>query len=100
VRLSQAYDHANKGDDLVAENQFSDAMEEYAKAARTAPEIDELRFWQGVTLLDKGRKKDALPLLIGAFRARKQWKEVFATLPAYGLLHAEPSVMKSILARR
>lgn len=100
LRLSQAYDHANRGDDLVAENRFSDAMKEYAMAARTAPEIEELKFWQGVTLLGKGRRKEALPLLIGAFRARKQWREVFASLPSYGLLHAEKRVVKSILARR
>lgn len=100
VRLGKAYDHANKGDDLVAEDRFSEAMEEYAKAARGAPEIEELKFWQGVTLLDKGRKDDALPLLIEAFRARKQWREVFACLPSYGLLHAKTEVMNSILARR
>ncbi len=100
VRLSQAYDHANKGDDLVAESRFSDAMKEYALAARGAPEIEELRFWQGVTLLDKGRLKQALPLLVGAFRARRQWRQVFASLPDYGLLHAEERVVKSILARR
>ncbi len=100
LRLSQAYDHANKGDDLVAENRFSDAMKEYALAAGGAPEIEELRFWQGVTLLDKGRLKQAIPLLIGAFRARRQWREVFASLPDYGLLHAEERVVKSILARR
>ncbi|MDA4120145.1 MAG: DUF1028 domain-containing protein [Thaumarchaeota archaeon] len=100
VRLSQAYDHANKGDDLVAEKRFSDAMKEYSLAAKSAPEIVELRFWQGVTLLDKGRSKQALPLLIGAFRARRQWREVFASLPSYGLLHAEERVVKSILARR
>jgi uncharacterized Ntn-hydrolase superfamily protein len=100
LRLSQAYDHANKGDDLVAEDRFSDAMREYARAARTAPEIEELRFWQGVTLLDKGRRKEAIPLLVGAFRERKEWREVFASLPAYGLLHVEKSVVKSILARR
>jgi uncharacterized Ntn-hydrolase superfamily protein len=99
VRLGQAYDHANRGDDLVAKNRFSEALEEYAMAAHGAPEIDELKFWQGVTLLDKGRRKDALPLLIGAFRARKQWREVFACLPSYGLLHAREDVVKSILAR-
>jgi uncharacterized Ntn-hydrolase superfamily protein len=99
VRLGKAYDHANRGDDLVSENRFSEAMKEYAMAARTAPEIEELKFWQGVTLLDKGRRKEALPLLIGAFRVRKQWKEVFAALPSYGLLHVEERVVKSILAR-
>ena len=100
VRLSQAYDHANKGDDLVSEKRFSDAMKEYALAAKGAPEIEELRFWQGVTLLDKGRLKQALPLLVGAFRARRQWREVFASLPSYGLLHAEERVVRSILASR
>lgn len=98
VAMGEAYDHANRGDDLVTENKFSEALKEYSLAAKGAPEIEELKFWQGVTLLDRGRREEALPLLMTAFKAREQWKEVFAYLPRYGLLHADDEVVRSILA--
>ncbi len=98
VRINEAYDHANRGDDLVTENRFSEALKEYSLAAERAPEIEELKFWQGVTLLDRGRKEEAVPLLLQAFKSRGQWKEVFSCLPAYGLLHVSDEVLTSILA--
>jgi uncharacterized Ntn-hydrolase superfamily protein len=97
VGINVAYDHANRGDDLVAEGRFDDALVEYSLAAKKAPEIEELRFWQGVTLLDQGRREAALPLLREAFRARRQWKEVFASLPRYGLLKVDDEVLRSII---
>ncbi len=87
IGISNAYDHANRGDDLMAEKKFAQAMTEYSLAAEGAPEIEELRFWQGVTLLDLGHEKEAAPLILGAFRARREWRRVFEALPKYGLLH-------------
>jgi uncharacterized Ntn-hydrolase superfamily protein len=98
VRIGEAYDHANRGDDLVTEGRFSDALREYKAAAEGAPEIEELKFWQGVTLLDRGKRKEAIPLLRSAFRSRDQWRDVFACLPMYGLLRVDDEVMAKILA--
>jgi uncharacterized Ntn-hydrolase superfamily protein len=98
LRIHEAYDHANHGDDLVTEGKFGEALGEYKMAAEKAPEIEELTFWHGVTLLDKGRTKEAAPLLRQAFEVRKEWKKVLSTLPDYGLLHVKPSVLKEILS--
>ncbi len=98
IRVHAAYEHANRGDDFVTENRFSDALREYGLAAKEAPEIDELKFWQGVSLLDRGKVADATPLLREAFRSRKEWKKLISVLPKYGLLHVKPSVLKRLLA--
>lgn len=45
LRLSRAYEHAGKGDDLAAEERISEARKEYSTAAELAPEIVELSFW-------------------------------------------------------
>jgi uncharacterized Ntn-hydrolase superfamily protein len=98
LRINEAYEHANRGDDLVAEGRFGDAMKEYALAAKRAPQIEELRFWQGVTLLEKGRVGEGRRLIQGAFAERVAWRKVFSTLPQYGLLHVSPAVLKKVLA--
>ncbi|MDA4121133.1 MAG: DUF1028 domain-containing protein [Thaumarchaeota archaeon] len=97
LRINKAYEHANRGDDLVAEGRFDEAMKEYARAAKEAPEIEELGFWQGVTLLDKGRVAEATPLLRRAFAARKQWREVLSSLPEYRMLHVQKDVLDKVL---
>jgi uncharacterized Ntn-hydrolase superfamily protein len=99
LRISKAYEHANRGDDLVAEGRFDDAMKEYARAAKQAPQIEELRFWEGVTLLDKGKVREATQLLRSTFATRKQWREVLSSLPEYGLLHVSKDVLDKVLAR-
>jgi len=97
LRVNEAYGHANRGDELVTERRFEEALKEYALAAKGAPEIEELRFWQGVTLLDKGKTEEASSLLRGAFLARKEWREVLSALPDYGLLHVRRSLLRKIL---
>jgi uncharacterized Ntn-hydrolase superfamily protein len=98
LRINDAYDHANRGDDFLSANKVPDALEEYALAAKGAPEIEELRFWQGVTLLDRGDLRRAKPLLREAFSKRKEWKTVLSSLPKYDLLHVEAAVLDDMLA--
>ena len=97
VKIGNAYDHANRGDDLVTQDRFEEAMKEYSLAAEGAPGIEELRFWQGVTLLDRGRESEGIPLIRGAFKARREWRKVFERLPEYGLLHADAKLIQKVL---
>ena len=98
LRIHEAYDHANRGDELVTYGKFEAAVKEYGLASRAAPELEELKFWEGVTLLDKGDVRRATPLLKDAFDAREDWKKVLSLLPKYGLLRAKRSTIESLVA--
>jgi len=63
-----------------------------------APEIEELKFWQAVGLLNNGEVGDAKPLLREVFRARKEWKRVLLQLPSRGLLKAPKDLIESLLS--
>jgi uncharacterized Ntn-hydrolase superfamily protein len=93
-----AYEHANRGDELVAEKNFREALKEYRLASDGAPAIEELRFWEGVTLLDSGKVKEAMAILRSTFKERDDWRELLGELPAYGLLHVEPRLLKKIVS--
>ncbi|MBE0698368.1 MAG: DUF1028 domain-containing protein, partial [Anaerolineaceae bacterium] len=62
VRLYRAYDKMNAGDYYLEKNDTARALEAYSAAAGIAPEIDELPFWQAVTLADLGQTEEALPI--------------------------------------
>ena len=98
VRLQRAYNFMNRGDELSGEKKWDEAMEQYARGAELAPEIEELRYWVAVTLFAAGREEEALPIFAEVFAKNRDWIEVTRRLPASGFLPADPSKMKKILA--
>lgn len=95
-RVHQAYVHANKGDEFESAGEAAKAMEEYRLAARLAPEIDELRFWHGVALLNLGRTEEGKKLINDVLSSNKDWKNVLVNLPAVGLLKVKKEVLESL----
>jgi uncharacterized Ntn-hydrolase superfamily protein len=97
VRIHKAYEHANKGDELMAAGRLSEAMKEYELASKEAPEIEELKFWQATTMLNHGMVKEAKEILIDIFSMNKDWKQVLRVLPKVGFLSIDEQTLNSIL---
>ncbi|MGC8763042.1 MAG: DUF1028 domain-containing protein [Acidobacteriota bacterium] len=97
IRLQRAYTHASQGDDLAAAGQMDQALREYAEAARLAPEVLELPYWQAVTLAGSGHLAEALPIFRRVFEAEPRWAELTPRLPAAGLLPDDREMLRRIL---
>ncbi len=97
VRLNQAYDKMNEGDRFMEQNDVPNALEAYSEAAGIAPGLDELPFWQAVTLADLGRIEEALPLFKEVFSHNPNWADLVQRLPASGFLKDDPEMMRRIL---
>jgi uncharacterized Ntn-hydrolase superfamily protein len=100
VRLQRAYTHANHGDELFSEKKVDEALREYAEAARLAPEIVELPFWQAVSLASVGREAEAAPIFRQVFAKEPAWAELVPRLPAAGLLPDDKALVERITALR
>jgi tetratricopeptide (TPR) repeat protein len=98
VTLHRAYEHMNRGDDLLGAERVSEALTEYRTAAQMVPEIEELPFWHAVTLADLGRIDEALPIFRQVFAANPDWATLVQRLPAAGLLRDDPGTMGRILS--
>ncbi len=94
LRLHKAYVHSGKGDDFLSEGKVEEAMREYSIASRLAPEIDELPFWQAVTMIQVGRVDDAIPILSKLFRKNPSWRELIFRLPRVGLIPDKPEILE------
>jgi len=99
VRLQRAYNHANRGDELFSEQQVDEALAQYAAAAELAPEIEELPFWQAVTLITIGREAEALSIFREVFAINRDWAELVPRLPAAGLLPDDAALIARIVAQ-
>jgi uncharacterized Ntn-hydrolase superfamily protein len=100
VRLQRAYTHANHGDDLVSQKKIDEALKEYAEAARLAPEIQELPFWQAMTLVTVGREAEAVPILKRVFAKEPWWADLIPRLPAAGQLPDDKALIARLVALR
>ncbi len=100
VRLQRAYTHANHGDELVSQKKVDEALKEYAAAAALAPEIQELPFWQAITLVSVGREAQAIPILKNVLAKEPWWADLIPRLPAAGQLPNDPALIERLVALR
>jgi uncharacterized Ntn-hydrolase superfamily protein len=98
LNVEQAYELMNLGDVLIAKGDFVAAKDHYAKAADLAPDIEELPFWEAVTLTEMGKIEQALPIFRKVFSINRNWILLVKRLPASGLLPKEPEIMEKILS--
>lgn len=100
TRLQRAYNHANRGDELMTAKKVDAALEQYKAAAALAPEVLELPFWHAVTLATIGREAEAAPLFRQVFAKEPVWAELLPRLPAAGLFPDDQALIGRILKLR
>ena len=98
VQLQRAYNHASAGDDLVAAGKIEDSLKEYAEAARLAPQVLELPYWEAVALASNGRVEESLPIFKKVFAQEPRWAELTPRLPEVGLLPKDKALLERIMA--
>jgi uncharacterized Ntn-hydrolase superfamily protein len=98
VSLQRAYEHSNRGDELLGQDRVEEALQEYRVAAEMAPQIAELPFWHAVALADLDRMDEALSLFRNVFARDPNLVTLVQRLPASGLLRDDAHMMARILA--
>jgi uncharacterized Ntn-hydrolase superfamily protein len=98
VRFQRAYNHANRGDELMTEKRVEDALTQYAAASSLAPEVLELPFWHAVTLASIGREAEAQPIFRHVFAKEPIWADLLLRLPAAGLFPKDEALLDRIRA--
>lgn len=89
LALQRVYDHMNAGDVAVEKGDVAAARDHYAAAAKAAPAITEVRYWQAVGLANAGQLDDSLPIFRGVFAEDRRWIEVTRRLQP-GVVPATP----------
>lgn len=98
VQIAKAYNHMNRGDELLTENRVKEAMKEYSRAMELYSGNPELIFWPAVTMASTGRVEDSLPLFRKVFSLDPKWALLLQRLPAVGQFPKDRKLMKRILA--
>lgn len=96
VRLQRAYKEMNAGDVSVEQKDMDGALQHYHAALEMAPEVYEIAFWVGVSMVNAGRVDEALPLLAKAYQGEPRLRELVGRLPAVDLLPQDDELIKKL----
>jgi uncharacterized Ntn-hydrolase superfamily protein len=99
IQLRRAYRHMDEGDGFVTAGKWAEAKTAYEAAARLAPGIWEIPFWQAVALASSGHASEALPLFKQVFAAEPFWKRLVPRLAEVDQLPRDPVLLKAIEAQ-
>ncbi len=86
IRIKRAYEWADKGDDLLSSGKVAESRDAFERAHGYAPEIDELEYWRGITLLGSGRVDEARVILYPLLKKDHRWIQVSKSLTEVGML--------------
>ena len=98
-RISQAYRHAQRGDEYMEKNEMDSALQEYSAATKLYPENPELPFWTAVTLAQTGELQKALSIFKDVFSRNGNLRELVPRIVQAGFLTVEQNVLQEILAQ-
>jgi uncharacterized Ntn-hydrolase superfamily protein len=98
VKVHRAYEHMNKGDEYIAQEDVESALKEYSTAEQLSPENLEMVFWHAVALANLNRTEESLPLFKKVFNDDYNWAVLLPRLPKSGLLPDKPELIEKILS--
>ncbi len=86
------------GDDAMGQGDVETALEYYSRAARRAPHLVEMPFWQAVGLAAVGRLGEAEAIFAKVFEREPVWRELVPRLVEVDLLPIDTATMNRIIA--
>lgn len=98
IQLAKAYQHMNRGDELLTENKIKEALAEYSRAMEMVPDNLEMIFWPAVTMASIGQVEESLPLFRKVFAADPKWAELLRRLPGVGQFPKDRKLLNRILS--
>ncbi len=97
LKVYRAYEHMNKGDLAIENNDMQLAMKEYSSAEEMFPDNLEMKFWHAVTLVNNNSLNESLPIFREVFIKDENWRILFERLPAAGLVNLNENDMKKVM---
>jgi uncharacterized Ntn-hydrolase superfamily protein len=100
VRLQRAYLLNTQGDDFIAEQKTTEAMQAYEASVKLAPEVVELQFWSALTMYTNGREAEGLKLFREVFSRERFWADLIPRLAKVGLFPDDPKKIEEVQRQR
>jgi len=97
LKVYRAYEHMNNGDLAIEKGDEERALDEYGTAQKMFPDNIEMKYWTAVSLANKKKMEDALPLFKEVFSKDKNWIKLTRRIVQNGLLTVDEEQLYQIL---
>jgi uncharacterized Ntn-hydrolase superfamily protein len=97
LRVFRAYEHMNRGDLYVEQNDMSNAMDEYHLAMKMFPNNLEMQYWTAITLANSKDIKKASQMLQKIYKTDPHWRALTTRLPMAGVLTVSEADLKELI---
>ena len=97
LKVHRAYEHMNRGDLYVEQNQMNKATTQYIAAMNMFPNNLEMQFWTAITLANDGQIERAADILKDIYIKDNNWKELTRRLLKVGLLNVSETELLQLL---
>ena len=97
LKVHRAYEHMNKGDLYVEENNMPEAMREYSAAEAMFPDNLEMKYWHAITLANNDKVDEAAKMLQPIYTQDPNWRELTRRLPKSGLLNVKDEELEKLV---
>jgi uncharacterized Ntn-hydrolase superfamily protein len=96
LMVFRAYEHMNKGDLHMEQNDMPKAIAEYNLAMSMFPNNLEMQYWTAITLANSKEIAKASAMLQKIYKADDNWRELTKRLPKVGLLTVPETDLKEL----
>lgn len=98
LKVHQAYEHMNAGDQAIEKGNVDQALQEYGQARDMFPQNEEMTYWTAVSMANAGRIAQSLPLFEEVFQSNSNWKTLTRRITKNGMLSVSDSALQKILS--
>ncbi len=96
LRYQRGYEWVSKGDDLLTSGRYEEAKEAYQRGLELVPEVLELKYWTGLSLLNTDQSASGLKMLKEVFRADRAWVSITKGIIKKRSIPIDPALVKKL----
>ncbi|MDA4119613.1 MAG: DUF1028 domain-containing protein [Thaumarchaeota archaeon] len=99
LRYQRGYDWVNRGDELLNSEKWEDALKAYRKGLELVPEVLELKYWVGLSMLKTRARREGVQTLKEVFKKEKDWRKLTRSMVRAKVLVLSPKVRAELLGK-
>ncbi len=98
VRYRRGYDWVDKGDTYLSSKDYPNALDSYRKGLELVPEVDELRYWVGLSYLATNEKEKGKEMLRQVLAKDSSWVQLTRDILRTQVIPLDPYLFRDLLS--
>lgn len=99
LRYHRGYEWVDKGDRYLSSKKYREALDAYGKGLKMVPEVRELRYWVGVSMLKTKERSKGIAMLRKVFKEEPEWTRITKRMAKARTFAMDPKSLQELIRR-